>query len=169
MSTIAEKNQLLALHEIASAVTPLQSAIDSISVNVDNSDVVHAIQNFSYAALMAKLDSLIAAVNAKSPIIKASVARVSEIISTDLTAGKALRLFPVNLNRVGFFIYNNSTNSLYFGPTNSPAGSKVFGQLATNAGPTALQAFLGPVVWTGEIWVVRNSGTGGVVGYELET
>lgn len=113
------------------------------------------------------LTALTTAVNNISPIKKAGTATLSEILTGSIPAGTPVKLFSANANRLGFFIYNNSTNSLYFGPNNSPAGGRVFGQLATNAGPTALQAFLGPTIWTGEIWVLRNAGTGGVVGYEL--
>lgn len=151
-------------------MTKLDAVLTSLqNLTPHNTDVVTAIQNFSYAALMTKIDTAIAAINAKSPILKASVARISEILSVDLPLNTPKKLFSVNTNRIGFCIYNNApSNSLYFGPTNSPAGARVFGQLGTNAGPTALQFFAGPTVWTGEIWVLRNAGAGSCVGYELE-
>ncbi len=185
MATLAEKKQIETLQTISSMIDSLSAYIETLNISVDNSDVVtalanltphntdvvQAIQNFSYAALMTKLADLLAAINAKSPILKASVARLSEILTANIPANTPVRLFTANANRIGFTVYNNSTNSLYGGPNNSPAGGKLLFQLGTNAGTAAslptFQCF-GPTVWTGEIWVVRNAGTGGVVGYELE-
>lgn len=187
MATIVEKKVLAALEDIYASNSNVITAIHSISVDVNNDDVVAKLQSIltatttSNASLSSiftaagtsnsSLASILTSVNSnlKSAIQKASVARLSEILTAAIPALTPVRLFTANANRVGFCIYNNSAaNSLYFGPTNSPAGARVFGQLAANTGPTALQIFLGPTVWTGEIWVYRNSGTGGVVGYELE-
>ncbi len=205
MATIIEKKVLQALEDIYASNSNVITAIQSISVNTNNDDVLAKLQliltatgvsntslstlltsagttntgitslltsvattNTSIATSNASLTSLLTAVNSKTPIQKASVARLSEILTAAIPALTPVRLFPVNTNRVGFTIYNNSTNSLYVGPNNSPAGGRLFFQLATNAGPTAAAQCFGPTVWTGEVWVLRNSGTGGVVGYEFE-
>lgn len=149
MATVSEAIQIDILKSVEKSKTTVIDAIESSSI-------------------IAKLNSLIAAVNAKTPILKSSVSKMSEILTADIPANVPKRLFAANPNRIGYFVYNNSTNSLYGGPTNSPAGGRIFFQLASNAGPTALISFLGPVVWTGEIWVIRNGGAGGVVGLELE-
>lgn len=175
MSSQMARKQLQAMQDVFSAVggsgASIVEAIDSLEVQTDNADLLLKLQELlvSQGAMNVALASLLAAVQAKSPILKASVATKSEILSAAIPANTPVRLFAANPNRIGFTVYNNSTNSLYGGPVNSPAGSKVFFQLATNAGPTALVSFMGPTVWTGELWVIRNSGTGGVVGYELET
>jgi hypothetical protein len=177
VATIIERKVLEALEGIHTSSYDLITAIESLNVNVDNTDVLAKLQsiltanlasNVSIAALTAAVNAVTAAVNATKPILKASVARLSEILTAAIPANTPVRLFAANSNRIGFFVYNNSTNSLYGGPTNSPAGGRVLFQLASNAGPTALATFLGSAVWTGEVWVLRNAGTGGVVGYELE-
>lgn len=190
--TGADRDQLRALNQIISAVEAIHvtsnnsdvvAALASLrpnnsdvvaalaSLRPNNADVVTALQNLTYTTILAKLDSVIAAINAKSPILKASTARLSEILTAAIPANTPVKLFSVNANRVGYTVYNNSTNSLYVGPNNSPAGGRLFFQLGTNAGTApslpVVQCF-GPNVWTGELWVVRNSGTGGVVGYEFE-
>lgn len=136
--------------------------------NKTHADVVSAIQAQTFAAITAKLDTLIAAINAKLAILKSSSVTFREIVSASIPAGTPVKLMDANPNRVGFVITNNSTNSLYVGPTNPPSGAKQFFQLASNAGPTCMVQCFGPLIWTGELWCLRNSGTGGVTGYEFQ-
>lgn len=158
---------------IAKAISdPIVAAVNALTVStsVDFTPVTNSLTTLD-ADLKSHVDAMsaaiIASVNAKSPIQKASIATLREILTAAIPANTPVKLMDANPNRVAFCVYNNSTNSLYGGPTNSPAGGRVLFQLASNAGPTALQWFLGPTVWTGEVWVLRNAGTGGVVGYEL--
>lgn len=138
-------------------------------VGITNADLAALIlaNHADLTAIVNSLTALTAAVNNISPIKKSGTAVLKEILSVDIPANTPKKLMDANPNRLGFCVYNNSTNSLYVGPANSPAGGRLFAQPATNAGPTALQTFFGPMIWTGEVWVIRNSGTGGVVGYEF--
>lgn len=72
-------------------------------------------------------------------------------------------VLPANPDRRGLIIYNNSGNSVYltFGPTS--ASNTCTRILAT----FAQWDMLGPVVYTGEISAIRNSGSGSLIITEL--
>lgn len=75
----------------------------------------------------------------------------------------AVRVCAANPDRKGFYLWNNSSNSCYIN----------FGSTVASAAPVAIvpsfqaHVHLGPTVWTGEIWAIRNSGSGNVVVTEL--
>lgn len=76
----------------------------------------------------------------------------------------SVQLVAENKARRAFYIWNNSANSAYitFGPTSSSATPTfilpTFATLVVN----------GPVVWTGPISAIRNSGTGTLTVTELK-
>lgn len=84
------------------------------------------------------------------------------------TAAQTVLLLAANDKRKAFTIYNNSTNTLYVGVDSDVSGGSQIAQLGTNAGVDSYIGFWGPAVWTGAIYVRRNSGSGAVVAYEFE-
>lgn len=72
--------------------------------------------------------------------------------------------FPKNPQRLAFYLYNNSSNSVYvtFGPTSVAA-------TCTWTVPTfATWIHNYPVGYTGEISAIRNAGSGTLTLYELQ-
>lgn len=85
-------------------------------------------------------------------------------VTTTNVVNTPIRIAAANPNRIGFFIWNNSANSGYIN----------FGTNASSAAPVAIIATFtffrmdGPLIWTGEIWAIRNgAGTGNMVVTEL--
>lgn len=79
----------------------------------------------------------------------------------------AVKIIGANANRKGLSLYNNSANSVYIklGAAGN-SGTDMTAILATFNQLPISQLF--PVViWTGEVWGIRNAGTGQVVATEL--
>lgn len=75
------------------------------------------------------------------------------------------RILEANPNRAGFSIYNNSSNTIYIQFKGPMVGGSNVHQIA------AYTSWYGPfngTVWQGEIWAMRNSGSGNAVIYEFE-
>jgi hypothetical protein len=93
-------------------------------------------------------------INASTTIKKTTtaVATTSQVIAA------------ANPNRKGFYIWNNSSNSVYIS----------FADTSASAGPTFILAtfqshvMVNGVVWQGVISAIRNSGSGNIVVWELE-
>lgn len=79
----------------------------------------------------------------------------------------AIKIIGANANRKGLSLYNNSANSVYLklGAAGN-GGTDMTAILATFAQLSISQLYLG-VIWTGEVWGIRNAGTGQVIATEL--
>lgn len=81
----------------------------------------------------------------------------------NVTTGSVI-LVPANPKRKGFYIYNNSANSVYL----------TFDSVSLSAEPTMILAtftqasMVAGLVYTGVISAIRNSGTGHCIVWELE-
>lgn len=95
------------------------------------------------------------------PIVQTGKVRV--VTTTVPTTPSSAIILPANPARIGFYIYNNSANSIYisFAPTSSGSTPTII--LAT----FAEKFMIGPVVYTGDISATRNSGSGPATVYEL--
>lgn len=71
---------------------------------------------------------------------------------------------PANPKRKGFYIWNNSANSVYI----------TFGTVSTSATPSFILAtfnqhiMVSGLIWTGPLSAIRNSGTGACTVWEFE-
>lgn len=102
------------------------------------------------------------------PIIQCATVKKTTVASGSFPAANDILLAPANPNRLGFVVYNNSTNTMYvLISTGGPTGNQI-GQCATNAGPTAHFYMTGPMVYTGAIYGYRNSGSGSAWIIEFE-
>lgn len=79
----------------------------------------------------------------------------------------AVKIIGVNANRKGLSFYNNSANSVYLklGAAGN-AGTDMSFILATFA-HLSINALFPGLNWTGEVWGIRNAGTGAVIATEL--
>lgn len=108
------------------------------------------------------LEAVTGAVALASPTSDTVLVTASATITT-----VAVKIIGANPNRKGLSLYNNSSNSVYLrlggagnGGTNMSFILATFNQISIS------QLFPG-IVWTGEVWGIRNSGTGVVVATEL--
>ncbi len=104
------------------------------------------------------------------PIYPTKTATKFVIASASIQATQTVLLVPANPNRKGFTVYNNSTNSLYVLaeiPAVGVGGSNLIDFCASNAGPTSVVKWLGPTVYTGAIYGLRNAGSGSVTCWEF--
>jgi hypothetical protein len=82
--------------------------------------------------------------------------RMRKTVSASVSSAGSVKILDANSARIGFRIWNNSSNSGYL----------AYGDAASSAQPTVLVATfathseLGPVVYTGDIYAIRNSGSG---------
>lgn len=65
-------------------------------------------------------------------------------------------VLAANPNRRGFWIYNNGANSIYFTATSPASSNNCLKILAT----FATWESMGPTVYTGPIYGIRNAGAG---------
>lgn len=90
------------------------------------------------------------------------VSQVTVVASSTITTS-AVKIIAANPNRKGLILYNNSANSVYlkYGAAGN-GGTDMTAILAT------FNQFVMPLpIFTGEIWGIRNAGTGQVVATEL--
>lgn len=83
-------------------------------------------------------------------------------------ATNSVQIVAANPARRALTIYNNSTNSAYITPECPAIAANLMEFLATNAGPTSLTKWFGPVVYTGALCAIRNAGSGNVIVWEFE-
>lgn len=87
-----------------------------------------------------------------------------------LVAATGTLLVPANANRIGFTLFNNSTNSLYVlgeMPAVGIGGSQPIDFCGSNAGPTSVIRWFNSVIYTGPVYGYRNSGTGSWCAWEF--
>lgn len=90
-------------------------------------------------------------------------ASTATIITSPTVTTSSVKILSANSKRIGLLAYNNSSNSIYI----------CFGK-SGNAG-TVMTAIIGAFanwtmphpIYTGEIWAIRNAGTGTVAFTEL--
>jgi hypothetical protein len=86
---------------------------------------------------------------------------VRKTVSASVT-NASTKILDANPARIGLRIWNNSGNSGYLS----------YGEAASSATPTAIVASfasfveMGPVVYTGEIYAIRNAGSGAFTSWE---
>jgi hypothetical protein len=157
------------LSEMAPGISaPIIDAIHAQTVQVDFSTLTAAITSMD-ADLKTHVDNmsaaLVAAVNAKIPIYGSLTP--TKFTVSNLAAVTSTLIIPANANRKGFTVYNNSTNSLYLCIENPATASNLIDFCASNAGPTSLVKWMGPVVPTQAIYGIRNAGSGGITAWEF--
>lgn len=101
------------------------------------------------------------------PYVQTSNTKKTVISSDDMKAGREILLARENPKRIGFVVYNNSTNSLYVSIDQGGAGSQI-GQCGSNASSAAHFSMLQGVIYTGNIYGRRNSGSGSAWVVEFE-
>jgi hypothetical protein len=79
-------------------------------------------------------------------------------------ATSSVTIAAANVQRRGFVIYNNSSNTTYVSFACPAVGSAPVRPIATFAS----WEVYGPVVWTGQLCAIRNSGSGVVSVWELQ-
>lgn len=93
-----------------------------------------------------------------------TTATVSVYTSSSVATGTSTVVCPANTNRKAFCLWNNGANS----------GYDTFGPYSASAGPTTIHAsftslcYFGPVVYTGVVSAIRNSGSGTYTCHELQ-
>ncbi len=75
----------------------------------------------------------------------------------------SVKIAEANPNRKGFIIFNNSANSVYVSLTGPAVAATCTRLIATYAA----WEWLYPIAYTGEIYAIRNSGTGQVTVWEF--
>lgn len=91
------------------------------------------------------------------------VAKVRQTVVPTFNANVSTLLVPAASDRMGIWIWNNSGNSIYLSLV-SPANSSQCLEIVATFQPWRM---MGPLIWTGGIWGIRNSGTGGVTVWEF--
>lgn len=95
-----------------------------------------------------------------SPVVR--VSEVRKTTTASITTASVL-VSPGDKRRLGFYIWNNSANSVYLS----------FDTVSTSASPTRILATfatwesVGGICYTGPISAIRNSGSGTVTLWEL--
>jgi hypothetical protein len=102
-------------------------------------------------------------VSADTTETAAAATTIKKTTTSVLTASKVV--CEANPKRKGFYIWNNSANSVYLS----------FEGTASSAGPTKILAtfttweVINGAIWQGVISGIRNSGSGNIVVWELES
>lgn len=91
-----------------------------------------------------------------------AVVGIARRIATNVTTA-SVQICPDNQYRKGFFIFNNSSNTVYLSFENPCVAAQC---IRTIGSFTHWEC--GPTVWTGKIYAIRNSGSGIVSFWELE-
>lgn len=153
-------------NDLKTAIAGLNSSINALQVNITSIDPTSDINSVK-TLMIAHQAALIAAMSSinPNPLKKLTIANK---FSVNPAAGVELKVFSANPNAAGRSIYNNSTNSMYGGPGAGVSGGNQHFQLGSNAGVDAYKDWFGPSMWTGDVYVRRNSGTGVIVGFEFE-
>lgn len=183
-------NEVLLQGIIQSAVQTIQNNIGTLADAIA-APIVTAIQHqnvtVDLTALLAATNAVQTAVSTMDADLKSHVDAMSSSIIAQLTpknsiypcltatkfalatlaANTSALLIPANVNRKGFTIYNNSTNSLYVCIENPAVAANLIDFCASNAGPTSLVKWMGPSVPTQAIYVIRNAGAGNVTAWEF--
>jgi hypothetical protein len=151
-------NEVLAQEELYKAVNTLTTHIDTLNT------AIQALQS----AEVTNAAAIVSAVSSHGGSIYGSlVATPFSLASAVVIAATSVLIIPANPNRKGFTIYNNSTNSLYICIQNPAVAANLIDFCGSNAGPTSVVKWLGPGVYTGAIYGIRNAGVGGICGWEF--
>lgn len=96
-----------------------------------------------------------------APVQKAQTSTIS--VSATITTS-SVKIIAANADRVGLILYNNSANSVYIA-LGSAANSNTNMSFIV---PTFTSLVLPQPIYTGDIYGIRNAGTGAVILTELK-